>query len=228
MPNDAAEALAAAPFFASASPRGLAELAERTKLASYRQGDTIFSQGDPSRSVFLIQSGVVGISVPGPDGSPVTQATLRAGSLFGELGVLAGRARTAGAGAFEDCSLWEIEGEAFVGLFTSQPAVAVEVVTSLARYVLDSEGVAEDLLFLDLKGRLAKRLLFLAGVNGDNTEGPVADIEIERSELAALAGGTRDAVERILDGFEKEGVIKQGADSSITLLRLNDLAELSR
>lgn len=214
-----ADALAAAPFFTSASRKGVARLADRTTLEHYESGATIFTQGDPSREVFVVRNGHVAISTRDPSGGGTqVQSTLGPQALFGELGVLAGRARTATAVTTEATELWKIAGESFVELFSSEPVVAIEVVTSLARYVLDSEGVAEDLLFLDLQGRVAKRLLFLAGVrDGQPMPGLLDEIQIEMSELAALAGGTRIAVKRIIEDLVADGALAQNGTTLIIL-----------
>jgi CRP/FNR family transcriptional regulator, cyclic AMP receptor protein len=222
------EALASVALFSNASPRGLSRISNRTQLENYPEGTVIFEKGEPSRHVYVVRAGSVEISNPGPDGKRQVQSTLAGGSIFGELGVLAGRARTATAETVEASDLWVIEGEAFVELFTSEPPVAIEVITSLARYVLDAEGVTEDLLFLDLKGRVAKRLLFLAGVReGHGIPAILEEIHMDKSELAALSGGTRGAVMRILEDFASSGYILNN-ENEIIVLRPEPLQELSR
>lgn len=213
-----AEALASAPFFSSASPRGLQRLSDRTQLENRPGDEVIFERGEPSRHVFIVRSGTVLITNPDPSGKPQVQSTLGPGAIFGELGVLAGRARTASAKTDGPTDLWVIDGEAFVELFSAEPPVAIEVITSLARYVLDAEGVTEDLLFLDLKGRVSKRLLFLAGVrDGQPMPGLLDEINIDLGELSALSGGTRENVTRLIESFERDGYVARQGQAIVIL-----------
>jgi CRP/FNR family transcriptional regulator, cyclic AMP receptor protein len=73
---------------------------------------------------------------------------------------------------------------------------------SLVRQLHEHEAQLEDVLFLDLRGRVAKRLLALTG------EGP-ATPEVSPSDLASLAGGSRENVTRVLSDLQRSGYIER-------------------
>jgi CRP-like cAMP-binding protein len=64
-----------------------------------------------------------------------------------------------------------------------------------------------DLVFLDLGGRLAKLLLGLAHDDGYATDPAVLDIGLSQTDLAAMVGATRPAVNRALQLLAARGLI---------------------
>ena len=69
----------------------------------------------------------------------------------------------------------------------------------------------EDLLFLDLKGRVAKRLLQLVSPSLKDLppDGTVLPAVVTHADLASLCGGSRENVTRILSDFAKRGLIRR-------------------
>ena len=75
------------------------------------------------------------------------------------------------------------------------------------------EAFVDDLLFLDLKGRVAKRLLQLVTPSLDHLppDGTVLPSVVTHADLASLCGGSRENVTRVLSEFQRRGLInKQG------------------
>src|SRR5205807_5337573 len=127
------------------------------------------------------------------------RTTLEGPQFFGRLGVLGRRPRTATAVALEDTSVWVVDGEVFLDFMTSRPDVSRALLRALARQVQAHEAFVEDLLFLDLKGRVAKRLLQLVSPSLDDlpADGVVLPSVVTHADLASLCGGSRENVTRI-------------------------------
>jgi len=109
--------------------RVAAHLARRTHAA----GDALFREGDPGDRLCLLARGAVEIGIRSADGSPVRLVTMAQGSLFGEAALLDGRPRSASATAVEDTVVYELSRAALDDLAAERPAVAMRVMTSLAR-----------------------------------------------------------------------------------------------
>ncbi len=69
------------------------------RVAEFAAGELIFSQGDPSDFVYVIEAGEVEIYRPDEHGVERTLAVLRAGDYFGELGPALGLPRNSSARA---------------------------------------------------------------------------------------------------------------------------------
>lgn len=222
--------LASIRFLSGASARGIARLEQRTEIVPFQPGELIFAEGDRPTHLFVVKSGRVEVFRIF-DGEEEVQRQLGRGELLGELGILGGHARSASVRALEPTEVWAIHREAFLELYESEPAVSVEIATTLARYLLDVDEVAEDLLGLDLEGRVAKRLLslttreggrvYVAGASEGLTQEEVQEKlkEVARArnaleadfdnldELALMSGGTRSTIAGILAGFERDGLV---------------------
>jgi CRP-like cAMP-binding protein len=241
------DSLASIRFFSGASARGLARLSQRTEVVPYEPGQLIFSEGDRPTHLFVIKSGRVQV-FRNYDGEEEVQRELGKGELLGELGILGGHGRSAAARALEPTQVWAIHREAFLELYEAEPAVSVEIATTLARYLLDADEVAEDLLGLDLEGRVAKRLLTLTRIEGGRvyvagaSEGMTQEEVRDRlrqvaqarnaleadfdnlDELALMSGGTRSTVAGILAGFERDGLVVT-AEGNVIVIDADGLAQ---
>ena len=86
-------------------------------------------------------------------------------------------------------------------------------------------GHVEELHFLDLAGRLARRLVQLSEQATPATNGEVAlDWPYTQSDLAAMIGGTRQSVNKLLGGLISDGLVRIERDT----LTVTDAAALAR
>jgi len=156
-------------------------------------------------------SGRVELSSLSPNGQRQLHATLDQPQFFGEFGVIGEMPRTTAAIALEEASVWTIPGHEFLDFLLGQPPAARALLRALARQVRSSEAFVEDLLYLDLKGRVAKRLLQLVSPSLEELpeDGVLVPAIVTHADLASLCGGTRENVTRILSDFQKRGVIER-------------------
>ena len=241
------ESLSSVRFLSGASARGMARLEQRTEVVPFQPGELVFQEGDRPTHLFVVKSGLVEVFRVYDDEEEV-QRRLGRGELLGELGILGGHARSASVRAVEPTELWAIHREAFLELYEAEPAVSVEIATTLARYLLDVDEVAEDLLGLDLAGRVAKRLLALTrreggrvyiagaseGMSQEEVQSKLREVARARNaleadfdnldELALMSGGTRSTVAGILAGFERDGLLVT-AEGNVIVIDPDGLAQ---
>jgi CRP-like cAMP-binding protein len=88
----------------------------------------------------------------------------------------------------------------------------MSVLAVVVRRLRDTDEMASDLAFLDVGGRLAKKLLELAATNGvKRQDGVLLDMPITQEELANMIGVTRESVNRNLSLFRRIGLVaKEG------------------
>src|SRR4051794_40847197 len=144
------------------------ELAESGNVHHFRAGAFIFLAGDMSNDVCCVVDGRVQIESTREDGRTMLRAVLGPGQVFGELGVLAGLPRTGSAIVLDDSAVWTVPARAFIDFLRDVPTAAQGLLRALALQVVEHESVVEDLLFLDLKARVAKRLLALVSTSWDD------------------------------------------------------------
>lgn len=202
------ELLERVPFLAALDRSALQHLAEAVTRRTYQKGDAIFHKEDEGQSLFIVEDGSVRIYVPSIQGADLTLAILGPGDFFGDLSLLDGQPRSAGADAMQDTHALVLERSDFMALMQSRPEAALAVMSVVARRLRETDEMASDLAFLDVAGRLAKKLLELASNHGVSREdGTLLDVNITQEQLANMIGVTRESVNRNLGQFRDLGLI---------------------
>ena len=222
-------AMAATPLLEAIPEATIRDLAAQGTVRQYRRGTYLFHQGDDAPNVLFLVRGRVEISSLSVTGHRQLHTTLDTPQFFGELGVLGGMPRTATAMALEETIVWVLPGEAFLEFLTTHPDVSRALLRALARQVQAHEAFTEDLLFLDLKGRVAKRLLQLVSPSLDDlpADGAVLPSVVTHADLASLCGGSRENVTRILSEFQRRGLVER-TERRYTLKNVAGLRRLAQ
>jgi CRP/FNR family transcriptional regulator, cyclic AMP receptor protein len=179
-------------FLAAARPR------------SWRAGAPIFALGDPGTSMMLVRGGTVRISYPSPEGRSFTLAELGPGTVFGEIALLDGGPRSADASAAVDCTLLVFERRDFLPLLEHNWRLAEAVLRMVCERLRRADAYIADLAFSELPERLAKTLIARAR---PGPKGGAAFVTDTQGSLAAMIGGSREAVNRCLRKWEKQGLV---------------------
>ena len=223
--NLGAEALARCPLFEHADDHILLSLAKSLRRRRFRRNEVIFHQGDPGDSLHVVAVGAVKIVLPSPEGEEAIIATLRPGDFFGELALVDGAPRSATATALEPSDTLVLPRQVFVELLDTLPGLRDALLVGLARELRRLTGHVEELHFLDLAGRLAMRLTRLAQESQADAHGQIRlNWPYTQSDLAAMIGGTRQSVNRLLSELVDEHLIVIEPD----VLVIADLDELAR
>jgi CRP/FNR family transcriptional regulator/CRP/FNR family cyclic AMP-dependent transcriptional regulator len=203
-----AQLLQRVPFLAALSEDDLRWLTERLRRRKYTRGDIIFQKDDPGQSLFIIESGSVRIYMPGTQGADLTLAVMGPGDFFGDQSLLDGRPRSASAMAAGDSVLLSLERSDFTTLMRSRPDAALAILAVLSQRLRETDQTASDLAFLDVSGRLARKLLDLAETNGvERDDGVLLQVGLTQEDLANMIGVTRESVNRNLSVFRRLGLI---------------------
>jgi CRP/FNR family transcriptional regulator, cyclic AMP receptor protein len=178
------------------------------------RGATIFMKGDPGTCLFAVYSGTVEISVPSVDGRNAVVNLIKEGEIFGEIALLDGRPRTADAVAFVDCTLMVIDRREFLPLLREQPDIALKLLEILCARVRRTTEQVEELMFLNLRDRLAKTLLRLS-----DAASPPGRLAITQRELSEIAGLSREEVNKQLQVWSKDALVRLERGGIVVLKR---------
>jgi hypothetical protein len=111
----------------------------KTVTKTFKDGDIIYRQGDDSHWAFEVLEGSVELMKEGPNG-PITTARLKAGELFGELGILDNTPRSTSARARGSVTVKAIPRDEFLTQVEADPNTALKVMTKLARRMRSPES----------------------------------------------------------------------------------------
>lgn len=228
MSDDPLELLAGTALFHRFPRDALEPLAASLRRKRFARGSYICHQGDPGNTFYVIQSGQVKISRVTPSGDEVVLAMLLPGEALGELALLEdGATRSADAQAVGNVECFTLSRELFTRFLDAHPLLWREVVRVMSGYLRRSENSAEA-AFLDITGRVARKLLELAELHGEFTaEGLRIRTRISQRELAQMVAATRENVNRALARLRARGDITTGG-GFVTIVRPAELRRRAR
>jgi CRP/FNR family cyclic AMP-dependent transcriptional regulator len=215
--------LARIPLFASIDAAALLDLQTRMHSRRFSRAETIFLKGEPGDTLYVIMEGEVKIVLAGSDGQESILVVLGEGDFFGEMALFDSKPRSADAVAVSDTSTCVLHRDVFEQFVREHPEVAFPIFRALTARIRRTTHRLEDVMFLDLPTRVAKKLLQLASKHGVQTpRGVRIDIPISQQELAEMVGATRPRVNEQLRRLSKEGLIEVERQT-ILLLKPRDL-----
>ncbi|HKD96594.1 MAG TPA: Crp/Fnr family transcriptional regulator [Micromonosporaceae bacterium] len=187
---------------------------------TYRKGQLLFVENDPSDSLIVLRRGAIAVFRTSPTGERAVLAVIRPPNFFGEVSLLDGGTRSTSAEAIEDTRALALSRNAFIELVHNNPAILDAVMQSLGALIRRLTEQHADHIFLDLPGRVAKTLVRLAG----DSNPQMVTIELNQSQLAAMAGGSRQSVNQAIGSFASRGWLRTEGRRIV----LTDLASLRR
>lgn len=113
----------------------LAPIEDKAMLCDYEKGQRVFNEGDPSTSLFIVQSGAVEMRQQIASGEDLLIITLSAGSHFGELGYFDRQERSTHAVCLKDSRLIQVEYDDLKRVCEHSPLTAAKVYHAFAQFL---------------------------------------------------------------------------------------------
>lgn len=132
--------LSSIPLFSSLSPEQIGRLAEQATDHTYPPGHVVVRQDDPGEVAYVVVSGRVRVLEAVPD-SPVEMflGELAAGEIFGELGVLRERPRSASVVTLERTRCLALPANAFLQMLEESKDLSMALLRVLAGRLYDAD-----------------------------------------------------------------------------------------
>lgn len=127
------EILSQVSLFALLDDQERAVLAERVETVTFKEGESIFSVGDPGDSMYIVTSGEVHLSVKTKTGEEMFLESPGPGEFFGEISLLDQGPRTASARAKVETVAIEIDRGDLDELIRIRPAAAMDMLAATGR-----------------------------------------------------------------------------------------------
>jgi len=221
---DDVEVLLGTDLFQDVTPAELGSLLLAVRRHRLARGEYFYRVGEPSTRLWVLVSGQAKMAMITPDGDETVLDVMLPGQLFGLPGLFSSTAHRVGESvATEPSVAVSIERDALMVFLERHPAAMRRTLTRLADLVRE---YAEALMLAahdDLRGRVARRLLDLAGLHGEQDENGVRiGARVTQETLGAMIGASRAKVNRALAEFVAQGHIRNDA-GVITILKADQL-----
>jgi CRP-like cAMP-binding protein len=184
----------------------LRRLAGITREVTLAPGDVLFDQGEESDGLYIVITGIVRIYLTADDGREATISLLEDGEMIGEIALLDGLPRSAGAAALTETKLVFIPHRPFCELLDSSTKLARQVMLMLCERLRAANKQVDQAIFHDLRYRLLVLLRQIAVIHGRiEKDVAVVDLDVTQGMLAQMLGASREAVNKQLRALAKEG-----------------------
>jgi CRP/FNR family transcriptional regulator, cyclic AMP receptor protein len=199
------------PMFGNLSDAELVAIAGLAQRKRFEARHMVVQQSDPGGELFVIIAGFLKVISAGADGRDTALGIMGPGEVFGEVSVLDGGPRSATVCALEHCELLAIRREPLLRFLESSPKTSIQLLKVLTGWLRRLTERSEDIAFLRVGDRLAKRLAGLADKYGaKQPDGTIRiPFKLSQQEIGELVSATRESANKQIKVWEQAGLLSQ-------------------
>lgn len=165
-----------------------------------KAGEVLFEQDDFDDKLYVLDEGLLEVSVYSSNGRKLALNLLRSGSVFGEIAMFDPGTRTAGITAIEDCKLRYLRQSAVIKEIENAPHLAAELLSFAGKRMRWLSEQVEHQVFLSPAARLAAKVLYLSEGTGL--------VALSQAQLADYVGVSREVVSKTLTEWRRDGYVE--------------------
>ncbi len=212
--QSAVELLKSVTLFADLEEGELERFSHVAVPRTFPAGTRVFHEGDDSDACYIVKEGSFRVTREHSDGRAITLATLGPGEIFGELAMPDGDKRSASAEALPEGELLALPANDVRALLARHPEISLKLVAAHLRRPRTANVRPSRQSFQPAPSRAAGILAQLSREaqddGGDGSPGEEVTIQMNQTDLAQLAGTSRESVSRFLAELERAGVVRSG------------------
>jgi CRP/FNR family transcriptional regulator len=199
------------PVFSDLTPAELKRVADVAVGRRFDDGEVVFREGDESDTCYVVRSGHARAIREHPDGRSITLAHFGPGDFFGELAMFDDESRSATVETLEATEVVAILGPDMRRLLREHPDISVKLIAALGRRLRETNERLARQSFQTVQSRVAAVLSQLvAAARAEGAGDGEVLITATQTDLAQLAGSSRESASRFLAVLERAGIITQG------------------
>jgi CRP-like cAMP-binding protein len=219
------ELLRQLPLFEGVTEAALHALGAGLRVLRVKRRDELFHKGDDGSFLFLVVEGRFKAMTTSLLGDDVVFEVMGPGDVFGESGLTRKVGRTLTVRAIDTGCVLVVDNRELSNFLRGHPEVSLRLLDLLSQRVRTLCEFFEDVHFLKLPQRLAKKLLALSERYGERRRtGVRIDLRLSQEEWGDLVGATRESVNKQLKLWGEQGLVERQRG----LLLITDLPEIER
>jgi len=215
--------ISAIPLFNGLPADQLSAIRQIAVEKQFNKGQTIFSEEDETKGLFVVVEGRVKVYKVSSEGKEQILHIIEAGQSFGEVTVFTGQQMPAHAQTLAKSRLLLFPRSAFVGLVTANPSLALNLLAIMSKKLRQFAVQIENLSLKEIPARLASYLIYLAEEQGS---ADAVTLDVSKGQLASLLGTIPETLSRIFAKLSGQNLIRVEGPK-ITLLDLEGIEDLA-
>ena len=189
----------------------------------------MYKEGTKPSGLLCLKQGSVKLSRLGVEGNEYITALKKPIDFIGYKSIMAEQLHSNTATAIEDCEVCVINKSDFVSILKSNSELSLRLLKSFATELIATDRRTVNLTQKHMRGRMAEALIMLKDTYGLKEDKETINVELKRSEYAAMSNMTTSNAIKVLSGFAKENIIalEQRKVLIKDLTRLRKISELN-
>jgi len=190
----------------------------------YKKGETLFQQGDQVKGVQFVQSGLIKLELQNHNTRPFILRLAAQGKPLGHRTLGSSDIQPYTASAVEDSRVCFIEMDFFNSLLRKSESLRHALQKIYLTEIREAETKLINIAHHSVREKVANVLLELCEVYRYRNSANGIRIQVDRQEMADLAGTTKEQVSKVLAQFTREKLIRFRAKH----FKYFDLGELQK
>ena len=212
-------------LFSEAKGNGeLIKISLDREVRKFKSDDLVFEIGKSARWLYFVQSGQVKLFVINDNGKELTTQLISEGEFFGYFSIIGNSKYQNSAKCTADTELRLIPEKDFLNVLFNNRDFAAKFIKLLSKKTINLESKLLDLAYSSVRKKVANSLVEYSLVSNQVSD-KAYEIYLSRSELAAMAGISKETAIRALSEFKSEKLI-QIIDKKIIIPDIKLLSEL--
>jgi CRP/FNR family transcriptional regulator, nitrogen oxide reductase regulator len=199
--------MCASALFSGLSQRECTEIASCARARTFARDEILFTQGQPVRSLIMLETGSVKLTQLSPAGSEVLMWMSGSGQPVNINAETPSCSHTCSARAMEQCNALVWEYQRLQALLNQYPQIRKNISRILAGRLQELEERFREVATEKVAKRLALTLLRLLKSVGKPSKDGV-QVSLTREELAQMTGTTLFTISRVLSKWAAEGFVQ--------------------
>lgn len=197
--------------------------ASKTQIL-FRKGDTLTKQGTFTSYVLFVIKGLAKQYIEGEINKSYNLRIIQPGEFVGLSSVFSKSVFNYSSVAITDCQVFLIENEAIAKVVRQNGVFGFDIIKRYYEHNINLYNSLHNVLYKQMNGRLADRLLYIDGLKAENPE--IFQL-LSRKDLADFTGISTESCVKLLKNFEKDQLIELN-EKDIVIVNQNGLIELSK
>lgn len=203
-------------IFAGFSNRELKEILSCARTRTFSRDELLYSQGQPVRSIMVLQSGSVKHTQLSSNGDEVLLRMTGTGEAVNLQSGADACNHSCSVRAMEQCRAWVWEYARLQELLERYPRLRQNIAHVLVSRLHDLEERFREIATEKVARRLALVLLRLSTQIGKDTPDGV-QISLSREEMAQMTGTTLFTISRVLSKWAEQGLVSPKREAVVIL-----------
>jgi CRP-like cAMP-binding protein len=199
--------MCASALFSGLSHRECTEIASCARARTFARDEVLFTQGQPVRSLIMLETGSVKLTQLSPAGNEVVMWMSGSGQPVNINAEAPSCSHTCSARAMEQCKALVWEYQRLQTLLNQYPQIRRNISRILAGRLQELEERFREVATEKVAKRLASTLLRLLKSVGKPSKDGV-EVSLTREELAQMTGTTLFTISRVLSKWAAEGFVQ--------------------